>query len=165
MPPNVLRSAAKLRVVNGSAREARSALDESAETCWTMQLNPRDNVHSATLKCKLAAPLSVSSLDALHGTFAGGFVPVRVVTLVGLEDAREKDGVRWVELAASFPEDGNRRQSFKDSSRGARTEASPTFADAPAPPLASALALRFEGSTDQFGRIVVYHLAVSSCEA
>ena len=49
-------------------------------------------------------------------------------------------------LADVYPKDGNMPQSFPIEARGAQ--------------VASKVTLRLEGSTDGFGRVVVYHLAV-----
>ena len=119
---NILQQG-KIKAVRSSTKEARRALEESDETCWTLDLN---------------SP-STSEYAEMHCTFDAGFSPIRVVA-TAVVDGQD------VFLADVYPKDGNMPQSFPIEARGAQ--------------VASKVTLRLEGSTDGFGRVVVYHLAV-----
>lgn len=74
-------------------------------------------------------------------TCGGGFAPVRIAVDVLLED--------WVEVDAVFPADSNMAQEFplEVPASVASTET-------------SAIRVRLGGSTDAFGRVILYDLGI-----
>ena len=135
---NILQQG-KIKAVRSSTKEARRALEESDETCWTLDLNSPSTSEYAEMHCTFDAGVPMNQLRTLMCTFGGGFSPIRVV-VTAVVDGQD------VLLADVYPKDGNMPQSFPIEARGAQ--------------VASKVTLRLEGSTDGFGRVVVYHLAV-----
>lgn len=115
---NVLQSASKVKASCGSSREARCVLDNSNESCWTFDLvrtsgsfeGSPDPSASATLTCTLSKPCAVRELAQWQATFAGGFVPTRMVLFVALTGSGAKD--QWQMVSEAFPKDGNMPQTF-----------------------------------------------------
>ncbi|WFC96604.1 hypothetical protein MBRA1_003265 [Malassezia brasiliensis] len=112
-----------------------------------------------TLTATLDTPCAVSSLQAVHCTFAGGFAPIRVVILAGIASEANPKEVAWIELATVYPADGNLAQTFplKREDVASQLQAAAYAADV----ACTHLVLRLEGSTDGFGRLVVYRLAIT----
>lgn len=135
---NVLQQG-KIKAARGSTKEARRALEENDETCWTLDLSSPSTTEFAEMHCTFDQGVPIDQLRTLLCTFGGGFSPIRVVVTAIVDDHE-------VVLADVYPKDGNMPQSFPIEARGMQ--------------LASKVALRLEGSTDGFGRVVVYHLAV-----
>ena len=135
---NILQQG-KIKAVRSSTKEARRALEESDETCWTLDLSSPSTSEYAEMHCTFDAGVPMHQLRTLLCTFGGGFSPIRVV-VTAVVDGQD------VLLADVYPKDGNMPQSFPIEARGAQ--------------VASKVTLRLEGSTDGFGRVVVYHLAV-----
>ena len=135
---NILQQG-KIKAVRSSTKEARRALEESDETCWTLDLSSPSTNEFAEMHCTFDSGVPMNQLRTLMCTFGGGFSPVRVVVTAVVDD-------QDVRLAEVYPKDGNMPQSFPIEDRGAQ--------------VATKVTLRLEGSTDGFGRVVVYHLAV-----
>lgn len=141
-------------------------MSEDSETCWTVELvravltqgSPSTSAQ-VTLTATLDAPCAVSSLQVVHCTFAGGFAPIRVVLLAGFASAANPKDVAWVELETVYPADGNMAQTFplKPEHVAQQLQVAAYAVDA----ACTHLALRLEGSTDGFGRLVVYRLAIT----
>lgn len=135
---NVLQQG-KIKAARGSTKEARRALEENDETCWTLDLSSPSTTEFAEMHCTFDQGVPMDQLRTLECTFGGGFSPIRVVVTADVNNQE-------VLLADVYPKDGNMPQSFPIEACGTQ--------------LASKVTLRLEGSTDGFGRVVVYHLAV-----
>ncbi|WFD05583.1 hypothetical protein MVES1_000913 [Malassezia vespertilionis] len=155
--PWLLQDAAKVKASIGSSKEARCAFDGDEETVWTVELgSPSISAH-VLVASTLSAPRRVETWQALECIFAGGFSPIRIVTLAGFAREGSKE-VEWIEVQESYPRDGNMQQSFAYEpeavaatlrARGKRSTDACTH-----------IALRLDGSTDGFGRVIVYRLNV-----
>lgn len=112
------------------------------------------------LTCTLGTPCAVDAWKQLWCTFAGGFAPVRIVTAAGFADAAQPKDIAWVDVHVAYPADGNMAQTFPYAHEtiAERLQAHGRAADLPC----THLALRLEGSTDGFGRIIVYNLGVEA---
>lgn len=129
-----------------------------------MQGTPSPDV-SAELTCTLAEPVALQHVHALTCTFGGGFSPVQVTLTAHVEKDGEAKAVSLLEI---YPKDGNMPQVFpcvRFTNGRVQVEtvkkalcAIGTTSDASA----NKLSVRFAGSTDGFGRVVVYHLGVMS---
>ena len=95
-----------------------------------------------SLVLTLPEPIELKKLQTLQCTFAGGFAPVCVAVLAEVGTAPS-----WTELESVYPRDGNQPQAFPLAT-DKKTET------------VSRLMLRLDGSTDGFGRIVVYELNI-----
>lgn len=121
-----------------------------------MQGSPSTSA-SVLLTCALPTPCAVNTLEATACTFAGGFAPVRVVSLAGFAAPESKD-IAWVELHTAYPADGNQAQTFawdgeqRDAAMRAQGYAPDTAC--------THLGVRMHGSTDGFGRVIAYRLSM-----
>lgn len=112
---------------------------------------------AATLTCVLSAPIAVGTLQALQCTFAGGFAPVRIVSMAGFAAPDAPKDVAWVDFHEAYPADGNMAQRFAyDAAHVQMRLAAQGRAEA----ACTHLGVRLEGSTDGFGRVIVYGLGI-----
>ncbi|WFD34627.1 hypothetical protein MCUN1_001468 [Malassezia cuniculi] len=118
-----------------------TALDGSLETCWTVELGNPAVSTQVTLTATLDEAVRLCELKNVRCTCGGGFSPVRIAV-----DALTSD---WVEICAVFPADSNMAQTLPL-----------TIPDALASQEASAVRLRLGGSTDAFGRVIIYELGL-----
>ncbi|WFD26618.1 hypothetical protein MNAN1_001601 [Malassezia nana] len=153
---NVLQSASKVKASCGSSREARCALDNSNESCWTFDLGSPDPSASATLTCTLSKPCAVCEVAQWQATFAGGFVPTRMALFVALTGSGTED--LWQMVTEAFPKDGNMPQSFAIDS--ASLESLLSSLGYPFDVTTEQVRIQFDGSTDGFGRITIYELGL-----
>ncbi|SHO78016.1 Uncharacterized protein MSYG_2358 [Malassezia sympodialis ATCC 42132] len=154
MSRNVLQDATKVKASCGSSKEARYALDDSNETCWTLDLGSPDPTASALLTCTLSEACVVRQLAVWQATFAGGFVPVRMTLSVALTGHGKES--QWQVVQEAFPKDGNMPQTFHLD-----TSSLESLLDKhgyPADISTDQVRIQFEGSTDGFGRITIYEL-------
>ena len=108
----------------------------------------------------MATHTAVRALRGLQCTFAGGFAPVRIVTIAGFAPPERPKEVAWTDIDVAYPADGNMAQTF-DYQRERIDEqlrAQGHTSDAEC----THLALRLEGSTDGFGRVIIYKLDIET---
>ncbi|KIS70200.1 uncharacterized protein UMAG_10764 [Mycosarcoma maydis] len=137
---NILTHQVKVKVSSGTSKDARSMLDGSAETCWTSEnVAPNSDASCAVhvISFKLAHSISIAKLHTLALTFAGGFSPISLNILAS------EDGKVWSNvLERLFPIDTNARQFFHiQGLQDLQT---------------SWLRFELQGSTDEYGRVIVY---------
>ena len=97
-------------------------------------------------------------MRSLVCTFAGGFAPIRIVTTAGFAQSDRPKEVNWLEIQTAYPADGNLQQQFLYEASYLTSQLKQHNLDHNA--LCTHLAFRLEGSTDGFGRIIVYKLDV-----
>ncbi|CAA7268042.1 unnamed protein product [Cyclocybe aegerita] len=132
------------------ANGKRNLIDGSPETCWTSQQSFR-NIQGLPQFIQLGFTNRVIP-KRVSITFQGGFVGTRCAICIPTDESGKKD---WRPFTTIFPEDVNRRQMFElvPSQPDLLTEG------------VIALKLVFEESSDFFGRITVYDVAVEGSSA
>ena len=107
---------------------------------------------SVQLSCKTAEQVPTDGVEELRCTFAGGFAPISVLVEACVEG-------EWHKVGVIYPEDTNKAQTFRYVATGACTHARlQSHAQKPA----DQLRVQLSGSTDGFGRVIVYDLGLWS---
>ncbi|KAG8959411.1 hypothetical protein FRC03_008011 [Tulasnella sp. 419] len=120
----------------------KNLTDRSAETCWTSTQGLPQSIQVA-----FESPVIPTAISL---TFQGGFAGIRCAIHV---QAGKSSPAVWNLWTNIYPEDVNRRQTF---------ELPPLPSSQPS---ISQLKLVFEESSDLFGRITIYDLAIDGLRA